>query len=95
MSPVALLFCGVAIVVGSILWLRVHAFLALVLGAFCVALLTPSSALSHYAEGRAAKGEMTAHAAAEFPSKTAAARVADEFGKTCACLLYTSPSPRD
>jgi GntP family gluconate:H+ symporter len=86
MNPLLLLCCGMAIVVGSILWLRLHAFLALVLGAFCVALLTPTTALRDYAEQRTAKGEMTAKAAAKFPDKPAASRVAEEFGKTCANL---------
>ena len=86
MSPLALLACGLVIVVGSILWLRLHAFLALVLGAYAVALLTPASALRSYADGRVEKGELTARAAAKFPEKPASARVAEEFGKTCANL---------
>ena len=57
MNPLALLCCGIVIVVGSILWLRLHAFLALVLGAYTVALLTPADALRGYADARAAKGE--------------------------------------
>jgi len=86
MNPLLLLACGLVIVVGGILWLRMHAFLALVLGAFAVALLTPAPTLRTYAETRVAKGEMTAKAAAAFPAKPAAARVADEFGRTCASL---------
>src|SRR5436190_278560 len=86
MNPIALLGCGLVIVVGSILWLRLHAFLALVLGAYVVALLTPATALRSYADSRVEKGELTAKAAAKFPGKPASARVADEFGKTCANL---------
>lgn len=86
MNSLALLACGLFIVVGSILWLRLHAFLALVLGAYAVALLTSTAELREYADGRVAKGEMTAKAAAKFPEKPASARVADEFGKTCANL---------
>lgn len=74
------------IVVGSILWLRLHAFLALVLGAYTVALLTPAEPLRAYAEARVKKGEMSAEAALEFPAEPAASRVADEFGKTCGNL---------
>lgn len=74
------------IVVGGILWLRLHAFLALVLGAFAVAMLTPGAALQSHAEARVAKGEMTAKAAAAFPEKPPASRVAEEFGRTCANL---------
>ncbi|MEO7318105.1 MAG: SLC13 family permease [Chthoniobacteraceae bacterium] len=86
MNSLALLACGLIIVVGSILWLRLHAFLALVLGAYTVALLTPATALRGYADARVTKGELTAKAAAQFPEKPAASRVADEFGKTCANL---------
>ena len=86
MSPLVLLCCGMLIVVGGILWLRLHAFLALVLGAFTVALLTPADALRSHAEGRVAKAEMTEKAAEKFVTKPAAARVAEEFGRTCANL---------
>ena len=86
MSPLALLCCGILITVGSILWLRLHAFLALILGAFTVALLTPETALQNYADARVAKGEMTAKAAGKFVEKPASARVAEEFGRTCANL---------
>src|SRR5690606_26093778 len=86
MSSILLLCCGMLIVVGSILWLRLHAFLALILGAYCVALLTPATTLREYSAQRVAAGEMTEKAAARFPEKAAAARVADEFGKTCASL---------
>ncbi len=86
MSALALLFIGMAIVVGGILALRMHAFLALVLGAFAVALLTPDAALREFSEARVAKGDMTAKAAAKFVEKPAAGRVAEEFGRTCANL---------
>ena len=86
MSPLVLLACGLVIVVGGILWLRLHAFLALVLGAYCVALLTPAEALRGFAAQRAAKGEISATVAEKFPGKPAAARVAEEFGRTCANL---------
>ena len=49
-------------------------------------MLTPPETLQRYAEGRVAKGDMSAKAAAKFPEKPAAARVADEFGKTCGNL---------
>ena len=44
-TPLLLLLAGLVLVVGGILVLRMHAFLALILGAFCVAILTPESAL--------------------------------------------------
>jgi len=86
MSPFLLLLAGLVIVVGGILFLRMHAFLALILGAFCVALLTPESALEKFAQQRVAKGEITAKGAKQFLDKTPAARVAEDFGKTCANL---------
>ena len=79
MSPLALLLVGLVIVVGGILALRLHAFLALILGAFAVALLTPDSALRSYASVRVEKGEFSAKAAEKFPTKAATSRVADEF----------------
>lgn len=42
MSPILILLIGMAVVVGSILALRLHAFLALIAGALVVAALTPS-----------------------------------------------------
>jgi gluconate:H+ symporter, GntP family len=75
-----------AIVIGGILWLRMHAFLALILGAFVVALLTPAELLHRYAGERAAKAEISAKGAEKFAAKPAAARVAEEFGKTCTSL---------
>ena len=86
MNPIALLLIGMAIVVGGILALRLHAFLALILGAFAVALLTPDAALRQFADERVQKSELTAKSAAKFLEKAAPARVADEFGATCAKL---------
>ena len=40
-SPFLLLVLGLIIVIGGIVWLRVHAFLALALAAFAVGALTP------------------------------------------------------
>ncbi len=46
MSPLLILLCGMAIVIGGILALRLHAFLALLLGALLVAGLTSREQLS-------------------------------------------------
>ncbi|QDT34265.1 GntP family permease [Thalassoglobus polymorphus] len=43
-----ILLAGIVVVVGSILAMRLHAFLALISAAFIVALLTPSTALQRY-----------------------------------------------
>ncbi|SVD26116.1 uncharacterized protein METZ01_LOCUS378970, partial [marine metagenome] len=41
MSPLILLLIGIGVVLGGILWLRLHAFLALALAALVVGFLTP------------------------------------------------------
>lgn len=43
-----ILFVGLVVVVGSILLLRLHAFLALVIAAILVSVLTPSSSVQYY-----------------------------------------------
>ena len=40
-DPLFILLLGILVVVGGIIGLRLHAFLALLLGAFAVAILTP------------------------------------------------------
>jgi GntP family gluconate:H+ symporter len=75
-----------AIVVGGILWLRLHPFLAMMAAAYTVATLTPFDSLQHFADARAGKGEISVAAAKKFASSAAATRVADEFGKTCASI---------
>lgn len=86
MSPLLLLLIGITIVVGGILTLRLHAFLALMLAAFAVALLTPESALQNYAAKQLKKGDYSTKTATDFPHKAATARVAEEFGRTCTNL---------
>ena len=49
MSPIALLLIGMLIVVLSILFLRLHAFLALILGSLVVAILTSQESVHQYA----------------------------------------------
>lgn len=86
MHPLLLLCIGMAIVVGGILWLRLHPFLAMIAAGYCVAVMTPTEALKNFADGRVAKKELTADAAKKFVESPAAARVAEEFGKTCASI---------
>lgn len=80
MDPLLILLVGMAVVVGSILWLRVHAFLALLAGAFLVALITPNASLEEYALSKGA----SATEAAKFAAQSPGARLAAEFGDTCA-----------
>ena len=86
MSPLLLLCSGMGIVVGGILWLKLHPFLAMMAAAYTVAMMTPDASLRHFADVRVAKGELSVTAAAKFSTSTAATRVADEFGRTCASI---------
>ena len=83
MNPLLLLCIGMVIVVGGMLWLRLHPFLAMMAAAYSVAMLTPTGTLRHFADARVAKGEMHAKASEKFSNSTAAERVAEEFGTTC------------
>jgi len=78
-DPLFILLVGVLIVVGGIIGLKLHPFLALLLGAVVVALLTPSSAIEQFA---LAKGTAPA-AAAALAKKSIGERIATEFGNTC------------
>lgn len=79
-DPLLILAVGVIIVVGGIIGLKLHPFLALLLGAFLVALMTPATVLEQYA---VAKGSAPAVALA-FANKSLGERIATEFGNTCA-----------
>ncbi len=57
MNPLSLLALGLAIVLGGILWLRLHPFLALILGAFAVGGLTSADHL-HQSMASKYRGEL-------------------------------------
>ena len=75
-----ILAVGVAVVLGGILLLRLHAFLALVFAALLVAAMTTPDMLGNYA---AQKG-LNANALESLQNQTVGARVADAFGSTAA-----------
>jgi len=77
-SPILILLIGMAVVIGSLLLLRLHAFLALLLGATIVALLTPSEAIIQYAVDRG----MSQQAADALASSFFFDRIAEGFGRT-------------
>lgn len=83
MNPLWILLIAIIIVLGGILWLRLHAFVALLLAAFVVALLTPGEALRRYAAAEVERGEMSPQAAEVFVASTAPERLAGAFGRTC------------
>lgn len=82
MDPLWLLAVGMLIVVGGILVLRLHAFLALLLAALVVAVLTPDAALRRYTQDRA----MAPAEADQFVAQTAGRRIAREFGNTAGSI---------
>lgn len=78
-DPLFILAVGILFVVGGIIGLRLHAFLALLLGAFVVAVLTPHASILLYA---AEKG-MNPETAEVLANTKIGLRIANEFGKTC------------
>lgn len=77
-NPLFILLIGVLIVVGGIIGLKLNPFLALLLGAFVVAWMTPGSAIEQFA---LSKGSTPA-AALQMSKKTVGERIALEFGNT-------------
>jgi GntP family gluconate:H+ symporter len=80
MDPLVLLGVGVVVVIGGILFLKLHAFVALLLGALAVGILTPEAAIEACA---LAKG-LSAEAAAALAKQSVGTRIAGGFGSTCA-----------
>ncbi|WPP51473.1 GntP family permease [Catalinimonas niigatensis] len=77
-DPLFILLVGILIVVGGIIGLRLHPFLALLLGAFVVAMMTPAAAIEQYALGTGA----TADGARRLASQPVGERIAFQFGST-------------
>lgn len=78
----ALVSIAVATVLVSILWLRLHAFLALMLAGLIVAVGTPQSALRTHAEALVDRGTLRAEAVDAFVSQPGPKRLAAAFGQT-------------
>jgi GntP family gluconate:H+ symporter len=78
-DPIFILAVGIVLVVGGIIGLKFHPFLALLLGAFVVAFLTSAAQLEQFG---LSKG-MTASAALAYSKKSIGERIATEFGNTC------------
>jgi len=77
-----ILFIGIVIVMGGIIGLKLHPFLALLFGALVVAIMTPAAAIQQYALGKG----MAQAAALQMSQKGVGERVALEFGSTCGKL---------
>jgi GntP family gluconate:H+ symporter len=86
MHPVGILLVAIGIVLGGILIVRLHAFLALLLAALVVGLLTSPAALEDYARGEVERGAWSEKAADDFVRSTAGERVAVAFGETCGSI---------
>ena len=80
MDPIIILIAGIVIVVGGIIILKLHPFLALLLAALIVALLTPESLTYEFFMGKG----MTSAEAMKLAQKSIGERIATEFGNTCA-----------
>jgi len=78
LSPMFILLVGVLIVIGGIIVLKLHPFLALLLAALVVAWMTPGSAIEQFALAKGA----TPAAALKLSKQTIGERVALEFGNT-------------
>lgn len=81
MDPIVIMLLGMAVVVGGILWLRLHAFVALMAGALLVGALTPATAIVNW--GTQTK-KLTPAAAQKVADQSVGERVAQGFGNTCA-----------
>jgi GntP family gluconate:H+ symporter len=80
LDPLIILFIGIIMVVGGIIGLKLHPFLALLLGAFSVAILTSPEAIQQFAVDKG----MSPAAALSLAKKSIGERIATEFGNTCA-----------
>lgn len=76
-DPLFILFIGIVVVVGGIIGLKLHPFLALLAGALAVGLLTPTVAPA---------ASIAPAARAITQSKSIGERIAGEFGNTCGRL---------
>ncbi len=78
--PLIVLLIGIVTVIGLILFLRLNAFVALVIAALVVALLARPDALHQFAAERTVDEHWSAEQAESFIGSNAAARVAIAFG---------------
>ncbi|MBI5799616.1 MAG: GntP family permease [Verrucomicrobia bacterium] len=78
MDPLWIFLLGMVVVLGGILALRLHAFLALVLGALVVAALTPAAAVVQHGLSK----KLTPEAAQKLAGQPVIERVTREFGAT-------------
>ncbi len=80
MNPILLLIIGLIVVLGGILFLKLHPILALLLGALTVGFLTPPSLLEEYAVTK----KLSPQQVTALLDQSLGERVAVAFGNTCA-----------
>ena len=78
-DPIIILLVGIVIVVGGIIGFKLHPFLALLLAALAVALLTPLASVEQF---HLSKG-ISADEALKLSHKSIGERIGTEFGNTC------------
>ncbi len=81
-DPILIIVIGICIVVGGIIGLKLHPFLALLLGAFIVGVITPDKAIEHFLLAKGTAPEL----AIEMSHRHIGERIASAFGETCAKL---------
>ena len=80
MSPIVLLTLGLVVVLGGILWVKLHPILALLSGALVVGMLTSDDLLLRFATDKG----MSEKATEVFVNQAVGERLAVGFGDTCA-----------
>jgi GntP family gluconate:H+ symporter len=80
MDPLLILLSGIVVVVGGIIFLKLHPFLALLIAALTVAILTPEAYTQQFFMSKG----MTDAEALKLAHKSIGERIATEFGNTCA-----------
>ena len=83
MNPIYLLIVGLTIVIGGILVFRLHAILALFIGALVVSFLTPDFLLEKYALG----SNLSVAETARLLDQTAGERIAVAFGHAAQSIV--------
>ena len=83
MSPILLLLLGMIVVLGGVLVLKLHPFLALIAGALVVAVATPQELIEDYGASQVEADKMSEEQANKLVKTSASKRVAIEFGITC------------
>ena len=80
MDPLLILLSGIVVVVGGIIFFKLHPFLALLIAALTVAILTPEAYTHQFFMSKG----MSDAEALKLAHKSIGERIATEFGNTCA-----------